>query len=145
MERDNPIMRFPSLSTVRLENRYVKVASVVWFCFYLFPFLLFTRHHPFFLSVIFFYLIVRLCLSLSLSLCICSLLKSQLRPSRTMFVYKMQVNPIHTILKYGDYYDFMDRQWYSSLRFESMAVKRILKINNSWTELFNFQNSFNCH
>ena len=24
-------------------------------------------------------------------------------------------------------------------------LKRILKINNSWTELFNFQNSFNCH
>ena len=23
--------------------------------------------------------------------------------------------------------------------------ERILKINNSWTELFNFQNSFNCH
>ena len=26
-----------------------------------------------------------------------------------------------------------------------IAVKRILKINNSWTELFNFQNSFNSH
>ena len=25
------------------------------------------------------------------------------------------------------------------------VLKRILKINNSWTELFNFQNSFNCH
>ena len=24
-----------------------------------------------------------------------------------------------------------------------MAIKRILKINGSWTELFNFQNSFN--
>ena len=24
-------------------------------------------------------------------------------------------------------------------------VKRVLKINNSWTELFNFQNPFNCH
>ena len=23
-----------------------------------------------------------------------------------MFVYKIQVNPIHTILKYGIYYDF---------------------------------------
>ena len=23
--------------------------------------------------------------------------------------------------------------------------KRILKIDNSWPELFNFQNSFNCH
>ena len=29
--------------------------------------------------------------------------------SRMMFVYKIQVNPIHTILKYGDSYDFMDR------------------------------------
>ena len=26
-----------------------------------------------------------------------------------VFVYKIQVNPIHTILKYGDYYDFIDR------------------------------------
>ena len=25
-----------------------------------------------------------------------------------MFVYKIQVNLIHTILKYGNYYDFMD-------------------------------------
>ena len=25
------------------------------------------------------------------------------------FVYKIQVNPNHTILKYGIYYDFMDR------------------------------------
>ena len=24
-------------------------------------------------------------------------------------------------------------------------LKEILKINNSWSELFNFQNSFNCH
>ena len=24
-------------------------------------------------------------------------------------------------------------------------IKRVLKTNNSWTELFNFQNSFNCH
>ena len=36
-------------------------------------------------------------------------LKSQLRPARKMFVYKIQVNPIHTILRYGDYYDFMDK------------------------------------
>ena len=33
-------------------------------------------------------------------------LKSQKRPPRKVFVYKIQVNPIHTILKYGDYYDF---------------------------------------
>ena len=31
------------------------------------------------------------------------------------------------------------------VQFQSMAVKRILKINNSWPELSNFQNSFNCH
>ena len=37
------------------------------------------------------------------------ILKSQKRPTKTIFVYKIQVNPIHTILKYGDYYDFMDR------------------------------------
>ena len=36
-------------------------------------------------------------------------LKSQKRPTRKMFVYKIQVNPIHTILKDGDYYDFMDK------------------------------------
>ena len=36
-------------------------------------------------------------------------LKSKWRPTRKVFVYKIQVNPIHTILKYGDYYDFMDR------------------------------------
>ena len=38
-----------------------------------------------------------------------SLLKSQLRPTRKVFVNKIQVNPVHTILKYGNYYDFMDR------------------------------------
>ena len=27
----------------------------------------------------------------------------------------------------------------------SKAIKKSLKINNSWTELFNFQNFFNCH
>ena len=32
-------------------------------------------------------------------------LTSQWRPTRTMFVYKIQINPIHTILKYGKYYD----------------------------------------
>ena len=36
-------------------------------------------------------------------------LKSQQRPTGKVLVYKIQVNPIHTILKYGDYYDFMDR------------------------------------
>ena len=37
------------------------------------------------------------------------MLKSKQRPTRKVFVYKIQVNPIHTILKYGYYYDFMDR------------------------------------
>ena len=31
--------------------------------------------------------------------------KSQYWPTGKVFVYKIQVNPIHTILKYGDYYD----------------------------------------
>ena len=30
-------------------------------------------------------------------------------------------------------------------KFQSMAIKRILKMNDSWPELFIFQNSFNCH
>ena len=38
-----------------------------------------------------------------------STLKSQYQLTRKVFVYKIQVNPIHTILKYGEYYDFMDR------------------------------------
>ena len=36
-------------------------------------------------------------------------LRSQKRPTRKVFVYKIQVNPIHAILKYSNYYDFMDR------------------------------------
>ena len=54
-----------------------------------------------------------------------------------MFVYKIQANPIHTVLKYGIYYDL----WIGN----GEVLKRNLKINNSWTELFNFQNLFNCH
>ena len=30
-------------------------------------------------------------------------------------------------------------------KFQSKAIKGFLNINNSWTELFNFQNSFNRH
>ena len=30
-------------------------------------------------------------------------------PTRKVFVYKLQVNPIHAILKYSNYYDFMER------------------------------------
>ena len=37
------------------------------------------------------------------------MLKSQQQPTVKMFAYKIQVNPIYTILKYDDYYDFMDR------------------------------------
>ena len=44
------------------------------------------------------------------------ILKSPLRPTRKMFVYKIQVNPFHTILKYRNYYEFMDREWCSSLK-----------------------------
>ena len=36
-------------------------------------------------------------------------IKVPIGPTRKVFVYKIQVNPIHTILKYGNYYDFMDR------------------------------------
>ena len=36
-------------------------------------------------------------------------IKSQQRPTRKVSVNKIQVNAIHTVLKYGDYYDFMDR------------------------------------
>ena len=42
------------------------------------------------------------------------ILKSQYRPTVRMFVYIIQVNPIHTILKYGICYDFMVRLWCSS-------------------------------
>ena len=30
-------------------------------------------------------------------------------------------------------------------KFQSMAIERIFKINNSWPELFDFQNSFMIH
>ena len=31
------------------------------------------------------------------------------------------------------------------LKSSSTAIKRTLKMNSSWTELFNFQKNFNCH
>ena len=37
-----------------------------------------------------------------------NILKSQYRPTRVVFVYKIHANPIHTITKYGNYYDFTD-------------------------------------
>ena len=36
-------------------------------------------------------------------------IKVPIAPTRKVFVYKIKVNLIHTILKYGNYYDFMDR------------------------------------
>ena len=47
-------------------------------------------------------------------------LKSQLRSTRKVFVYKIQVNPIHTILKYGDYHDL----W--------IGNSAVLKICSEW-------------
>ena len=31
------------------------------------------------------------------------------------------------------------------LKAQSIAIQRILKINSSWSELFNFKISFHCH
>ena len=36
-------------------------------------------------------------------------LKVPIAVNKKEFVYKVKVSPIHTILKYGDYYEFMDR------------------------------------
>ena len=36
-------------------------------------------------------------------------IKVPIAASRTMFVYEIQVNPIYTILKYGIYYEVIDR------------------------------------
>ena len=36
-------------------------------------------------------------------------LKIPIAATKKEFVYKIKVNPIHTVLKYGDYHDFMDR------------------------------------
>ena len=38
-----------------------------------------------------------------------TLFKVPIAANKKEFVYKIKVNPIHTILKYGDYHDFMDR------------------------------------
>ena len=35
--------------------------------------------------------------------------KVPIAANKKEFVYKIKVNPIHTILKYSDYHDFMDR------------------------------------
>ena len=36
-------------------------------------------------------------------------LKVPIAANKKEFVYKIKVNPIHTILKYDDYHDFMGR------------------------------------
>ena len=56
-------------------------------------------------------------------------IKVPIAPTRKVFIYRIQV--IHSILKYGI--------------FQSISIKRILKINNSWTDISNFQTTFNCH
>ena len=54
-----------------------------------------------------------------------------------MFVYKIQVNPIHTILKYGIYNDFMDNGAVLK-RSSQWQLKEFWKLNNSGHELFIF-------
>ena len=39
----------------------------------------------------------------------CVLFKVPIAANKEEFVYKIKVNPIHTILKYGGYHDFIDR------------------------------------
>ena len=56
-----------------------------------------------------------------------------------MLIYKIQVNPIHIILKYGNYYDFMignDAILKSSSQWK---WKEVWKLNNSAQELFIFK------
>ena len=36
-------------------------------------------------------------------------IKVPIAANKKEFVYKIKANPIHTILKYGDYHDLMDR------------------------------------
>ena len=57
-----------------------------------------------------------------------SFIKVPIAANKKEFVYIIKVKPIHTILKYGDYHDFMDRLWCSSQKFQSMAIKKMLKI-----------------
>ena len=51
-----------------------------------------------------------------------------------MFDYKIQVNTIHTILKYGDYYD-LGLAYGALLKSSShWQLKENLKINSSWPD-----------
>ena len=56
-----------------------------------------------------------------------------------MFVYKIKVNPIHTILKYGDYYDFMDGNGAVLESSYQWLLKEFWKIDNSSHELLIFK------
>ena len=57
-----------------------------------------------------------------------------------MFVYKIQVNPIHTILKYGNYYDFIYLGNGAVLKSSSQwQLKEFWKLDNSGHELFIFK------
>ena len=50
------------------------------------------------------------------------LLKVPIAANYKEFVYKIKVNSIHTILKYGDYHDFMD----------SHGNSAVLKSSSQW-------------
>ena len=55
-----------------------------------------------------------------------------------MFVYKIQLNPIHTILKYGDYYDFIGNA--AVLRNSNQRqLKEFLKLKKSGHEFIIFK------
>ena len=56
-----------------------------------------------------------------------------------MFVYKIQVNLLHTILKYGIYYDFMDSNSAVLKIFSQWQLQKFWKVNNSVHQLFIFK------
>ena len=53
-----------------------------------------------------------------------------------MFVYKMQVNPSHTIFKYGDCYDFGIGNGAVLKSSSQWQLNEFWKLNNSVHELF---------
>ena len=56
-----------------------------------------------------------------------------------MFVYKIQVNPIHTILKYGNYYDLWIGYGAVLKSSSQWQLNEFGKLNNSGHELFIFK------
>ena len=56
-----------------------------------------------------------------------------------MFVYKIQVNPIHTILKYDIYYEFMDSNGAVLKSSSQWPLNEFKKLNHSIHELFIFK------